>query len=96
MIWGTISVGIVMLLQWVKGLIKADVPVLSFFLAFALNGLSVWLVSKLLGMVWDWATFWPVIKDAALVSIGTHILVKTADKQGVAVPLMTNKNNHTS
>lgn len=96
MIWGTLSVGIVLLNQWIKSKYSADLPVVSYALAFVLNGLAVYGVARLLGMVWDWNTFWPVIKDAALVSLGAHAVAKTAEKNGVSVPLMANKNNHSS
>jgi hypothetical protein len=94
MIWGTLSVGIVLLNQWIKSKYKADLPVVSYILAFVLNGLAIYGITIMLGMVWDWNTFWPVIKDAALVSLGAHSIAKTAEKNGIPVPLMAMKSNH--
>jgi len=96
MIWSTVSVGIAPLLQWIKGKIPADIPALSFVLAIAFNGLSIFLITLAMKLPWDWATYWPYISDATLLSLGVHAMTKTGEKNGFSVPLMTNKNNHSS
>ena len=94
MIWTTVSVGIAPLLQWIKGKIPADVPALSFVLAIVFNGISIYAITLAMKLPWDLSVYWPYISDATLVSLGVHVLAKTGDKNGVSVPLMTNKNNH--
>ena len=96
MIWGTLSVGIVLLIKQIKSYYKTDLPFVTFLMAFIFNGVAIWLVALLLKMPWDWNVFWPVIKDAALISFGTQAVLKTGEKNGVNIPLYTPKADHSS
>jgi hypothetical protein len=83
MVWGTVSVFVVYLVQVIGRKLPGDVPILNAGLSLILNGIAVYSVAFFIGVPWDIGVFWPYIAGMQVVSQLTHAAGKTAEKGGV-------------
>ena len=83
MIWGTVSVLLAAVVQWVGRKIPGDIPILNLAIALILQFAAVRIIVAALGLPWELSVYWQYIAGGQIISATTHALGKTAEKNGL-------------
>lgn len=87
------------MVQWIGRKIPADIPAVSFGVAFGLCYLVALGLSAAFALPTTFSAVWPLMAVSLPLAFGTHALGKTAEKNGFTtfgVFAPKNKNDHSS